>query len=450
MFWGRGKVSSASRWMFLIGLGGQTQFHFFGSIGVSEFPIYLLAPIVFVQDYNLLRRDGFLPWIWLSILTCVGCLVASFANNINFIFVLKGLATPYSIFAVGVVFHRFIRRDLMSFRWFLIGFFLSGIVCTFVFQPETYTLTQGAIAQGDEAVEMMISHPLYWTSRIAAILQLPVNGWYLNVPHLYSFLVVFGAGIISILFSGSSGRSSFAISIVTSALILFGGKSRRRMRTLGNKLWILAMLGLILTIGIKTAYKQAAKTGILGEEALEKYEKQTSRGDSMLKILMAGRKEFFIAMSAGIDKPILGHGPKAEDTSGYAEAFLLKYGDDADYRSYAKSVLDDQRRGFTYRVIPTHSYIGSFWVYYGIFGLVYWIYVLYLMWRYFQRYSASVPQWFGYQCTAFFGMIWGIFFSPYGQRLSAVLPIVVALFAKAVYEKRFVLPWRMELEAQRA
>ena len=80
------KLSAASIWMFLIGLGGQTHVHFFGSIGISELPIFFLAPIIFFQDFHQLRRDGFMPWIGLAILTCVGCLISAWANDIYFIF----------------------------------------------------------------------------------------------------------------------------------------------------------------------------------------------------------------------------------------------------------------------------------------------------------------------------------------------------------------------------
>ena len=68
---------SSSVWMFLIGLGSMTQFHFVGSLGVSELPIFLIAPIIFVMDFRLLRGDGFMPFIWLTILCCIGCCISS-------------------------------------------------------------------------------------------------------------------------------------------------------------------------------------------------------------------------------------------------------------------------------------------------------------------------------------------------------------------------------------
>ena len=438
------KISAASFWMFVIALGGQTQVHFFGSIGISELPIYLLAPIIFIKDFQALKRDGFLPWIWLSILTCAGCVVSSLVNGIPFIFMLKGLATPYSIFAVSIVFHRLIRQDFMSYKWFLVGFFLSGIICTFVFQPESYIVSGGGIAQGEEAFERMITHPLYWTSRISVLLRLPVCGWYMSMPRFVSCLFVMSAGIVAILYSRTSGRGSFGIAVAITGLIILGGKSKRTLRMLGNNLWIFSLCGLLAIAGIRIAYKYAALSGFLGEDARVKYYKQTANGESMIRILLSGRKEFFIAMTAAVDKPILGHGPKAEDTKGYVNDFLFKYGDAEDYYGYLKDVESNLRKGIGYYIIPTHSYLGAFWVHYGIVGLILWLYVLWIIWRYFRFYAAVVPQWFGFLSVTFMGMLWAIFFSPYGDRFSPVLSIVCALFAKAVYERRFELPVQLE------
>lgn len=427
-------IQKSNYWMFLIGLGAQTQIHIIGSIGISEFPIYLVAPFVFIRDFAKIRRCGFLPWIMLALCVCGGCIISSYANGAPAIFFLKGFATAYSIFAIGVVFFHFLYDDLMSFRWFLFGSIISGVVCVFVFQPETYLTSAEGFAQGGEAVERVVSYPLFWSRQISAFSRLPINFCYLNVPSIYSWGVPVLSGLVALLFSDSSGRAAFITSMLGAIVILVGGRARRTIRRFGQCLVVICICCFMAIVLLKIGYSSAASSGLLGEKAQEKYEKQSATGRGLLNLLMAGRKEFFVSLMAVKDKPILGFGPKAEDTEGYMERFLRDYGSQEDIDNYMRDVAATIRlHRMVYRVIPTHSHVGAFWVYYGIAGLLYWVYVLCLIWKYFRCYAHAIPQYFGYLALSFSGMLWSIFFNPYGFRFAGVLPIVCALFAKAVY-----------------
>lgn len=436
--------NSSSFWMFLIGLGSRTQFHFFGSLGISELPIFILAPFVFMRDFNKIRSCGFMPWLTLSLCVCVGCLISGFVNDTPLFFLIKGFATPYSIFAIGVIFFHFMYKDLMSFRWFIVGTFLSSIICVFIFQPETYLTSNTGLIEGEAAVMRVVSYPLFWAREISELLTIPVDGWYLNVPSTYSWIIPLIMGFLFIIISDSSGRSAFLVSICASCIIFLGGRSRLKMRKFGKNFIYFVMLGVIGIIALKSIYSAMAISGMLGEKSIEKYEKQTSSGKGLLNLLMSGRKEFFISLIAAKDRPIVGFGPRAEDTKGYAESFLLKYGSEEDIQNYFTLIKNRTARiGDWYRVIPTHSYIGAFWVYYGIIGLLFWLYILMLIWKYFRTYLTAIPHFFGYLSISFPGMLWDIFFSPYGNRFGSVLPIVCVLFARAVAKRRIILPYRM-------
>lgn len=436
-------------WLFLIGLGSQTQFHFVGSLGISEAPMYLLAPIFFVQDYSTLKRDGFLPFVWLSISVVIGCCVASALNHAPMLLFAKGVATPYSVFAMTVCFHRLLRENLNGLKWVLLGTFLSSIICIFVFQPETYTSIGGAKVTGEEGVEMMISHPLFWTSRISALTTLPIVTAYLSMPVMYSATIPMMNAVLKIVFSMTSGRAAALISLISALFILLGRKSRFRMKAFSKRLPMILVLGMIFSLAFKGGYSFAARNGMLGDDAYRKYVKQTATGTSALNILMAGRKEFFVGMRAAIDNPIIGYGPKAEDTEGYYENFLREYGSYEDYEDYVRYQAATRNKGYVYHVIPTHSYIACAWVEDGIFGLVFWLYVLWLIYKCLRFYVSAIPQWFGYFCCVVPSLVWDIFFSPFGARVGTALTIVCILFAKAVCERRIALPVEMEMEARR-
>lgn len=442
--------NSSSFWLFLVGLGSYTQFHFVGSLGISELPIFLLAPVIFIRDYNVLRKDGFLIFIHLTILACIGCAISSFVNNTPMMFFIKGIAHPYSLFAITVVLHRLLRNNLNGIKYILVGCFLSGIIGMFIFQPEVITATGGVNVVGAEAIEASLNDVLMIGNKMKSLLCLPVSINYLGMPTYLSVIAVAVSGFVYVFFSQSSGRSAAAATFLSVILIIAGRKKRVSIAALGRHIVLLVICLLVVVLLLKTAYSKAASSGVLGEGAYAKYVDQSRAGDSFLKILMMGRMELFCGVGACLDRPILGFGPKGEDTKGYVEEYLRKYGGPEDYIQYVQSLHNRLKMyGYVYKTIPTHSHIAMFWVYYGIAGLLIWIYVLWLIYVYFRRCASSIPQWYGYMVVTIPSAVWAILFSPYSGRVSVSLYITCLLIAKAVNEKKMMLPIEMEMEVLR-
>ena len=443
------KKKSASLYLFLIGLGSQTQIYFIGSIGISELILFLIGPILFFLDYHQLKGDGFMPFIWLSILTCLGCVLSGTINHTDGVFLLKGLAAPYSVFVATVVIHRILRRDFSALKWFILGTFLSGIISIFVFQQATYVVRGGVFLEGSEATNAVMSNPLFWSSKIAMLLSLPISMGYLSTPYSYSAIMPFIMALIRILFSDSSGRAAALVSCLAGFYIAIAGKSVRRMRQIGrNFIFVVMLLVVFLMVG-KQVYVYAAANNYLGEKAREKYYKQTQGSSSALKIIMGGRIEFFTAIRACFDKPIIGFGPKPLDEKGYYEDMLRSYGNPDDYDAYTQSRIAQAKVGITAHFIPAHSYLASFWLQYGIIGLFFWLYVLWMFLKFFTKYSYGIPQWYGYCTLAIAGFLWDIFFSPFSGRIATAVLMSCILFARAVIWGRVSLPWELQDEVMR-
>ena len=439
-----------SLWLFLIGLGSQTQFHFVGSIGISELPIFLIAPFLYFKNFRRIRRDGFNTLVLLAIASCVGCIVSSLVNQSPFIFLIKAFAFPYAIFAATVVFHHFLRDNLDGMKWFLLGVFFSLIVNVFVFQPAVHTYKDGYIVTGEDAVAAMMGYALFWTHRIKMLICLPVFVGYLSMPLVYSFFALVAAAGISIFYSSGSGRSAALVSLLAAVLILKGGKKKASIAGIGRHFLLYILIGACLLFAMKSVYSYAASNGLLGFDAQTKYMRQTSRGTGIIDLLMGGRMETFCGLQAALDRPIMGHGAKAEDRNGYVERYLEKYGSSEDLQRYLESLLLAVKRGLGgYRFIPLHSYIISFWVQYGIIGLFFWLYVLYLVFMYFKHYASAIPQWYGYLCVSISAFIWDVIFSPFSDRLGVSFMICCILFVKSVYEHRLMLPYKMEIAVQK-
>lgn len=163
------------------------------------------------------------------------------------------------------------------------------------------------------------------------------------------------------------------------------------------------------------AYDQLTAAGIFGVDAQRKNEDQTNGGT--VNILLGGRSESLVSLGAIADAPIFGHGSWAQDREYFYEYVveLRKIGNHNDVTA----------NGF---LIPTHSILLGSWVYNGIAGGLFWIFILIIAIR------AAVVALFGQvqvsvvENLIIFMMMWDIFFSPFGQarRCTEAIYIIVA------------------------
>lgn len=133
---------------------------------------------------------------------------------------------------------------------------------------------------------------------------------------------------------------------------------------------------------------------------------------------------------------------------GYAERFILKYGDDDEIRFYVQRAMYLAQQGYR-RMIPTHSYIMGAWVSYGVGGLVFYLWVLFLICRHIKKYTAAIPQWYGYFAMMLPYYLWNVFFSPFGNRWQFALLMACLFFSRAVGRGWMSLPYEMLQEIER-
>lgn len=405
-------------WMFFLGLFIRTQVHLIGYIGLSELVVVFVAPLIFVNNYAAMKRDGMMPIMNLAVMAIVGCVLSSLINGSGFACFIRGFAQTYTTWAALVVGYYLLKGNLMSYRWFVLGGFLSGILSIYIMQGASATMG-GVDRTGEEAVEAVKTGVLFWKNRIFPVINLPVSMFYLQCPYLYSVIAPMVYAGLSLLFSEGSGRGSFVVSMMSCILILLGGRKGRWLIKIKRNIWLILVIGVIALGGIKFAYSWAAETGRLGEKAVRKYRDQTQRGTDILSILISGRTDFFVGLYACLQKPIVGHGPWPQDTEGYRVYFLTKYGTEEEI----KNAIEFSLR-YSERTIPAHSHLVGYWLEYGILGLPFWLYVLWLMFRYFRQDVDIVPGLYGLLALGIPGVIWGILFSPYSSRVG--IPIMIS------------------------
>lgn len=425
---------------FLIGLGCKTQIFVFGCIGISELVVFLVAPFILVKDFQSLRRDGFLPIVILSFCTMMGCVLSGLINHSGSVPTYKAFAMIYSTIATIVVMHRLLKVNPNGIGLYVLGYAISSVITIWAFHPKA-DIQVGFL--GAQTSDELMGSVMFWVKKVREFASIPICLWYFRTPSWYSISMPIVYSIYCMAAS-SSGRSMALGTMGATILILIGGKCRHRMKLVSRHLFILIGVGILSVLAFKGAYTYAAINGYIGETARVKYLAQSKMGDSALRILMSGRKEFFISLPACIEHPIIGLGPLPLDKGGYVERFLSEYGtpEEHGYHLYCQ-------RMFGLSTVPCHSYITSFWLWFGIAGLVFWLYVIYLCYGYFRHYISAIPQWYGYFALNLPMLFWDMFFSPYNWRLNTGVIITALLIAKAMGERRMQLPYAQEMEAQR-
>lgn len=422
-----------NKWaLFLIGSFATTQIQFIGFIGISELILFLLAPFYLVSNWKLLKLHGFRTIIILSLLCLIGSFISNYFNNVSFAQAARGVAAPYAIFALIVCLHNFLHANVKNVKWLIFGLAVSSVLSVFFFQYGASRYYQGEMLEGAEATQSVVGYSLFWVSQLSTWLTLPLKIAYFNVPFLYVVAVGSFLPVFSLIQAG--GRSGFLVNMIALSLLIIGGQSQQQMLRIRKTFWLFALLGIILVFMATSIYKYAATKGYMGEEQYQKYEKQSAYGEGPFALLIGGRVESFVGLYAALDKPIIGHGAWAIDKEGYYISFLDKYGTEDDYNAHYRMMISGREN-----TIPAHSQMIVFWLWYGVAGLILWLYILWLYILILRKYMAVVPQWYGYLALSLPSALWNIFFSPFGHRINICLLFVVCLFVKALAENRIAV-----------
>lgn len=427
---------------FFWGLGSQLQL--IASLSFAEAFVFLAAPYWFSREWPHMKRNGLATFFMLSVCLVVGCAVSCVANHSPFHFAVRGLAATALFPCTIIVAHRMLRRKTNGYKWYFVGAVISIFVSTFAFRQANEVLLANAI--GGSSTDAIMSGPLYWIRRLSPLVTLLPNGWYLQCPWLYSCLApLFMAGFA--MAASASGRSAALGALARVVLTFLGGKNRMSIRTrVCRPFWLILLIGFAGVVAVKGAYSYAAEHAWLGEAQIKKYERQTKEGTSVIRLLLAGRAESFGGLLACVDKPLIGFGPWAEDRGGYNLEFISRYGSPEDWQAYYLGEQLIVRNG-GFNMIMAHSFITNFWLWFGIFGLVIWIYISFVLLRYLKQDCWAVPQWYFWLATAVPGYFWAICFSPFGgDRVGRVMFVVACLFVRAVRKGRQQLPYEMQME----
>jgi O-antigen ligase len=229
-------------------------------------------------------------------------------------------------------------------------------------------------------------------------------------------------------------RSVFALLLGVAGIVVLGAVFARifRGRPIPKMFFAVTVLGgLFFYQGVVAIYETAATSGILGPEALEKYENQTQGG---MGLLLGGRAESLVSTQAIADSPIIGHGSWAKDYS-YVALFIeaLEKRGGPLTTEYSSSGL-----------IPSHSFLLGSWVEHGIFGGLFWIYIFVLclrsLYSLFRIPSAPRPL----VTFVILTLMWDVLFSPFAAQQRFIVPVELCFVFWAIRNEQTTAPPRRQ------
>jgi len=245
-------------------------------------------------------------------------------------------------------------------------------------------------------------------SSIVTITALLISSHYYSRRRYWvCFFIVLGVAGLNLIFAF---RSQIATDFVSAALILpifakaqtSGGRTSP-FRNLVKVALLLALAGGAAFLANLTI-KFAAERGLFDDSLTAKF---TSQAGGKLGVLVGGRPETLVAIQAIRDSPIIGHGSFAVDPK------YLKLKQDIAYENGYSDT--DEPEDVAVDAIPTHSHLTMAWVESGIFGGIFWIYVLVLTFRGIVMVSFSRPPLAPLYSYLLLNFVWNVLYSPFGS-----------------------------------
>ena len=230
------------------------------------------------------------------------------------------------------------------------------------------------------------------------------NLYYKNyLTNNYLLFLIFGIGILS-LFINTRYLFLFNTLFVFYTILFEKFKI--------NRIIPIVLSSLIFYLFITNIYEMLIVYELLPNTLLEKQISQNSE----LGTLLGGRSEIFSSYMAIVDAPIIGHGSWAEN----CKYIYSIYDQIIQYNPNIKVNL-------TRCLIKSHSIIFGSWVNSGIFGFLFWFYIIIIIVKKLIKDVRTNGNLLTLLLYLTITVFWDIIFSPYGGNRMVYLPLCIVI-----------------------
>lgn len=396
--------------VFVIGLLSAIYVNVGGNLYLAEIVLLVLLPYLLYTRLKMLNFSQVRPIIILGLGWLLNQIITDIYRGTLFADVIKGWALIVVFLTNFISLYLLIFPSIRRIALALLGVSL-GLILQGVLQPTDNMLLNKWKYGTGFAVILLVSIGIYFVSNKKNIRFL---GW--------SFILI----LVALFSFYESSRALGGVALLSAIVTMFrftligNGIARRISNPLNIALAVILLF--FTAFGIIQIYGYAAEQGYLGDSAQAVYQSQSS---GELGVLLGGRREWLPATRAIMDSPILGYGSYARSTDYGQYLFELANLGYKVNETQVSSYL--AARDF----IPTHSHFLQGWVWAGILGGLFWLYILSLVIRALIK-TFRFPTGL-FMATTSMGIyaIWNILFSPLSNslRLTWAFILVTLLFA---------------------
>jgi hypothetical protein len=402
------KFSKNQLLSFLFGLGATVSIRFVGILAISDLIAIAFLPfIVFNKQMYVDRR--FRIVIVLLLLWMMSAIFSDIYNDTNTLDTLKGFFTLVPFLACLGFSYWLLNKNyelMLPFLWgYLISYIISALFGLDAFYSEL-------VKQKGLSSITQLGH--YDKIMVWVAYSFVGGAFVISYFRKYPRLVVLGMFLFSILSLFNGSRGIFLQAFLVSAVLFYFVHLTKHIqwdeefwqRRLRSKIPIFILYTIIIIYAAIFVYKFSVTKGYLGKVELRKYELETKSSIGLL----SSRGEFVSVFLAIKDSPILGHGSYAKDKKGYGYQA-------AELAGYDKSVTQSYKYSIGEESIPTHSALWQAWVYNGVAGGIFWLYILiWILSKFLWKYLFEFPGYLAYLLSSILGLFWAILFSPFSQK----------------------------------
>lgn len=370
-----------------------------GFVAMLDMLSYIVGPIIFVTNYPRYTKHfrGLLLALFLWILNAI---ISDIWRGTPSVVAFKAEMILVNSFTLAVFGEWLMRKTPYALPLFLSGASISAVISLYYFQNGAllwFAVQSGYYGQAGGIAGYLIDKqvkPIYASCFFMTIAM--GIAYYKMIPWFASIILTFFVGLYLLLNGGA--RSIFLIYLGTSVLMLLYVYKKELLKMMfAHKVRTLVLMALCAVV-VNALYTVAAKSGWLGEEGYKHYEDKVAGRITF----MDDRADLLVNWPFLWRSPIIGAGSEYRDTWGYVN--------DSKYVQH----YDVMGRYINHEKFFGHSCIVGAWTSNGIFGLITWAYVLWLIFDFLKRNVTALGTLGPFVIFGLVNLIWDILFSPYG------------------------------------
>lgn len=389
-------MNKKNLFVFILGLLAMIKVRFLGTFAVSELLVlmgYLYVPLTFVRRNHFVQRLMLMGGLWL-----IGVICADLYNQTPMVNAIKGSFNVILLISLIPVIYWAVYDKPHRILYFLAGNAISCLINFYFLQSfESFFEYDVWRVYAIYPLFIFLGGFLYYVGR---------EKWALFVTEGFALWTLF-----------HSSRNVFLTLTISNIVLLYIGKIKEQdiIEELSQYRKQALRLIFIFAIGAYVAdvtYEYGAKSGLFGEDVYNKYIMQSSSDIG----IASGRMDFVMSSVLVSRNPIIGYGSYAKDENEFRVNYIWEHGGIP-----GKAKKSD--------LLPGHSFLMGAWVYSGILGGLFFMYVLYQIFIAIRRghilYEPRLTGTYMYMTMLY---VWNIFFSPFQDRLNFLfflIPIII-------------------------